>query len=203
MEFGELLKAFLLDLQSLFRYRVTNTDLTLPQILLLSSISSEGTDMSSLSKQMGVDNSTMTRLIGILIRNGWVEKFKGENDKRVVYVKITVKGEIIRQEIDNKINDFGLEIINTINPEDRNDIRETLTTLHWILSKKLLRTKKKNRSIITKISDMVEEAGGIDYAKKKLDEFSDIAMNAIDPYPESVFKRSLIDLVAFNASRVK
>ena len=140
MEFGELLKAFLLDLQSLFRYRVTNTDLTLPQILLLSSISSEGTDMSSLSKQMGVDNSTMTRLIGILIRNGWVEKFKGENDKRVVYVKITVKGEIIRQEIDNKINDFGLEIINTINPEDRNDIRETLTTLHWILSKKLLRT---------------------------------------------------------------
>ena len=141
MEFGELLKAFLLDLQSLFRYRVTNTDLTLPQILLLSSISSEGTDMSSLSKQMGVDNSTMTRLIGILIRNGWVEKFKGENDKRVVYVKITVKGEIIRQEIDNKINDFGLEIINTINPEDRNDIRETLTSLHWIISKKLLRTK--------------------------------------------------------------
>ena len=141
MEFGELLKAFLLDLQSLFRYRVTNTDLTLPQILLLSSISSEGTDMSSLSKQMGVDNSTMTRLIGILIRNGWVEKFKGENDKRVVYVKITVKGEIIRQEIDDKINDFGLEIINTINPEDRNDIRENLTTLHWILSKKLLRTK--------------------------------------------------------------
>ena len=141
MEFGELLKAFLLDLQSLFRYRVTNTDLTLPQILLLSSISSEGTDMSSLSKQMGVDNSTMTRLIGILIRNNWVEKFKGENDKRVVFVKITVKGEKIRQEIDNKINDFGLDIINTINPEDRNDIRETLTTLHWILSKKLLRTK--------------------------------------------------------------
>ena len=141
MEFGEMLKAFLLDLQSLFRYRVTNADLTLPQILLLSSISSEGTDMSSLSKQMGVDNSTMTRLIGILIRNGWVEKFKGQNDKRVVYVKITVKGEIIRQEIDDKINDFGLDIINTINPEDRNDIRETLTTLHWILSKKLLRTK--------------------------------------------------------------
>ena len=141
MEFGELLKAFLLDLQSLFRYRVTNTALTLPQILLLSSISSEGTDMSSLSKQMGVDNSTMTRLIGILIRNNWVEKFKGENDKRVVFVKITVKGEKIRQEIDNKINDFGLEIINAINPEDRNDIRETLTSLHWIISKKLLRTK--------------------------------------------------------------
>ena len=70
-----------------------------------------------------------------------VEKYKEENDKRVVFVKITVEGEKIRQEIDNKINDFGLDINNTINPEDRNDIREALTTLHWILSKKLLRTK--------------------------------------------------------------
>ena len=141
MEFGELLNAFLVDLQSLFRYLVSNPGLTLPQILLLSSISSEGTDMSSLSKQMGVDNSTMTRLIDILIRNGWVEKYKEENDKRVVFVKITVEGEKIRYKIDNKINDFGIEILNTIDPEDRNDMREMLTSLHWILSKKLLRTK--------------------------------------------------------------
>ena len=141
MDFGELLKVFLLDLQSIFRYRVSSPDLTLPQILLLSSIPSEGTDMSSLSKQMGVDNSTMTRLIGVLIRNDWVEKYKGENDKRVVFVKITLKGEAIRNEIDKKINDFGIEIINAIAPEDRNEIREMLTSLHWLLSKQLLRTK--------------------------------------------------------------
>ena len=141
MDFGELLKVFLLDLQSIFRYRVSSPDLTLPQILLISSISSEGTDMSSLSKQMGVDNSTMTRLIGVLIRNNWVEKYKVENDKRVVFVKITLKGESIRKEIDKKINDFGIEIINAIAPEDRNEIREMLTSLHWVLSKQLLRTK--------------------------------------------------------------
>ncbi|MDP6878408.1 MAG: MarR family transcriptional regulator [Candidatus Marinimicrobia bacterium] len=97
--------------------------------------------MSSLSKQMGVDNSTMTRLIGVLIRNNWVEKYKGENDKRVVFVKMTIKGEAIRNEIDKKINDFGIEIINAIEPEDRNEIREMLTSLHWVLSKQLLRTK--------------------------------------------------------------
>ena len=141
MDFGELLKVFLLDLQSIFRYRVSSPDLTLPQILLLSSISSEGTDMSSLSKQMGVDNSTMTRLIGVLIRNDWVEKYKGENDRRVVFVKITSQGEEIRRKIDTKINEFGIEIINAIPPEDRNDIREMLTSLHWLLSKQLLRIK--------------------------------------------------------------
>ena len=141
MDFGELLKVFLLDLQSIFRYRVSSPDLTLPQILLLSSISSEGTDMSSLSKQMGVDNSTMTRLISVLIRNDWVEKYKGENDRRVVFVKITSQGEDIRRKIDTKINEFGIEIINAIRPEDRNDIKEMLTSLHWLLSKQLLRIK--------------------------------------------------------------
>ena len=95
------------------------------------------------------------------------------------------------------------------------DVKQNMVTLPLIFSKanmsrleyrelkKLLQTKKKNRSIIKKISDMVEETGGIDYAKKKLDEFSELAVNAIDVYPESEVKRSLIDLVAFNASRVK
>ena len=95
------------------------------------------------------------------------------------------------------------------------DVKQNMVTLPLIFSKanmsrleyrelkKLLRTKKKNRSIIKKISDVVEGAGGIDYAKKKLDEFSELAVNAINIYPESEVKRSLIDLVAFNASRVK
>ena len=81
--------------------------------------------------------------------------------------------------------------------------KENMSRLEFRELKKLLRTKKKNRSIIKKISDMVEETGGIDYAKKKLDEFSELAVNAINVYPESEVKRSLIDLVAFNASRVK
>ena len=95
------------------------------------------------------------------------------------------------------------------------DVKQNMVTLPLIFSKanmsrleyrelkKLLRAKKKNRSIIKKISDMVDEKGGIDYAKKKLDEFSELAVNAINVYPESEVKTSLIDLVAFNASRVK
>ena len=141
MEFGELLKALLLDLQSLFRFQVSNPDLTLPQILLLSSISDEGVDMSSLSKQMGVDNSTMTRLIDVLIRNGWAIKYKNKKDGRVVMVEITKKGEILQEEIDENIDKFGYEIYNSISPEDREEVMEILTEFHWVLSKNLLRSK--------------------------------------------------------------
>ena len=141
MEFGELLKALLLDLQSLFRFQVSNPDLTLPQILLLSSISDEGVDMSSLSKQMGVDNSTMTRLIDVLIRNGWAIKYKNKKDGRVVMVEITKKGEVLHEEIDKNIDKFGYEIYNSISQEDREEVMEILTEFHWVLSKNLLRSK--------------------------------------------------------------
>ena len=141
MEFGELLKAFLLDLQSLFRFQVRDPDLTLPQILLLSTISDEGVDMSSLSKQMGVDNSTMTRLIDVLIRNGWAIKYKNKKDGRVVMVEITKKGEVLQKEIDKNIDKFGYEIYNSISQEDREEVMEILTEFHWVLSKNLLRSK--------------------------------------------------------------
>ena len=141
MEFGELLKALLLDLQSLFRFQVSNPDLTLPQILLLSTISDEGVDMSCLSKQMGVDNSTMTRLIDVLIRNGWAIKYKNKKDGRVVMVEITKKGEVLQEEIDKNIDKFGYEIYNSISQEDREEVMEILTEFHWVLSKNLLRSK--------------------------------------------------------------
>ena len=74
MEFGELLKQFLIDLQSLFRTQTKNLNITLPQIMLISSIPTDGIDMTSLSQRLGVDNSTLTRLIGILVKNQIVIK---------------------------------------------------------------------------------------------------------------------------------
>ena len=95
------------------------------------------------------------------------------------------------------------------------DVKQNMITLPLIFAKanmsrldyrqlkKLLKTKKKNRSTINKISGIVEEAGGIDYAKKKLDDFSELALQAINSYPDSDFKKSLVNLVAFNSSRIR
>jgi len=95
------------------------------------------------------------------------------------------------------------------------DVKQNMITLPLLFAKanmsrqdyrqlkKLLKTKKKNRSTINKISGIVEEAGGIDYAKKKLGDFSELALEAIDSYPDSDFKKSLVNLVAFNSSRIR
>ena len=88
-------------------------------------------------------------------------------------------------------------------PIDEIVIEKSIENLSFKFAKKLLNKKRKSRAIILKICDIIEDAGGIDYAKKKLDEYSDLARNSISSYPNSDIKKSLLGLVEFNISRVK
>lgn len=135
MEFGELLKQFLIDLQSLFRTSTKKLNLTLPQITLLSSIPIDGIDMSTLSKRIGVDNSTLTRLIDILIKNNFVRKIKNPKDGRSSIILLTVSGEKLQFKIEQQIDQFGSKIFSKIPIEDQDEVKETLSTLHWLISK--------------------------------------------------------------------
>ena len=135
MEFGELLRQFLIDLQSLFRTSTKKLNLTLPQIILLSSIPIDGIDMSTLSQRIGVDNSTLTRLIDILIKNNFVRKIKNPKDGRSFIILLTVSGEKLQFKIDQQIDQFGSKIFSKIPIEDQDEVKETLSTLHWLISK--------------------------------------------------------------------
>ena len=94
------------------------------------------------------------------------------------------------------------------------DVKKNMLTLPLIYSienasrigrnriKSLVRKKKKSAKILKEINDIIYDAGGFDYAKKKLDEFSDKATDSISSYAESEIKKSLINLVIFNKERV-
>ena len=64
-------------------------------------------------------------------------------------------------------------------------------------------TKKKTKKVLTDIRGMIDESGGFEYSRKKLDDFSNKALDAIAIYPNTPVKQSLSDLVAFNVLRVK
>ena len=141
MEFGELLKQFLIDLQSLFRKSTKKLNVTLSQITLISSIPIDGINMSTLSHRIGVDNSTLTRLIDILIRNKIVRKIRNPNDSRSFIVLLTKNGEKLQYKIEQEIDRFGSKLYNKIPIEDQDEIKEVLSTLHWIISKYRLDVK--------------------------------------------------------------
>ena len=139
MEFGELLKLFLLDLQRLFRSRIVNGDLTLPQILLISSIPDDGIDMTSMSQQLGVDNSTLTRLVDVLIKRKWVEKTKDKYDRRITLLILTDEGQDTQETIEERIDHYGDIVYEAIPLEDREEVKEILSSFHWTLSKILMK----------------------------------------------------------------
>ncbi|MGY8751093.1 MAG: MarR family winged helix-turn-helix transcriptional regulator [Fidelibacterota bacterium] len=135
MEFGELLKQFLIDLQSLFRTSTKKLNVTLPQIILITSIPIDGIDMSTLSYRIGVDNSTLTRLIDILMRNKVVRKIKNPKDGRSYIILLTNIGEKLQFKIDQQIDQFGSKLYSRIPIEDQDEVKETLSSLHWLISK--------------------------------------------------------------------
>tara|TARA_B110000196_G_scaffold244371_1_gene213035 strand:- start:4842 stop:5264 length:423 start_codon:yes stop_codon:yes gene_type:complete len=135
MEFGELLKQFLIDLQSLFRTSTKKLNVTLPQIILITSIPIDGIDMSTLSYRIGVDNSTLTRLIDILMRNKVVRKIKNPKDGRSYIILLTNIGEKLQFKIDQQIDQFGSKLYSRIPIEDQEEVKETLSSLHWLISK--------------------------------------------------------------------
>ena len=138
MEFGELLKQFLIDLQSLFRTQFKKLDLTLSQIILISSIPIDGIDMTTHSIKIGVDNSTLTRLIDILMKKGIVQKNRSSQDKRSYIISVTKKGELLQSKIEDEIDSFVSKLFRNTRLEDQEELKKSLSSFHWIVSKYFL-----------------------------------------------------------------
>ena len=66
--------------------------------------------------------------------------------------------------------------------------------------KKTLSGGEKRRDLI-KLTNIVSDYGGFDYAQLKLKEISDDAIAALDIFPDSKYKRSMIDLCLYNIKR--
>ena len=142
MNYSELLSSFLIDLQSLYRKNVSISGASFPQILALSIIPDDGIEMSALSKKIGIDNSTATRLVMGLEKKGWVNRRSATYDKRVIQVTLTKDGDEIQIQLEQQFDSLGAAIEREVDPLDRNEMIEYVSSLHWILSKLILKNDK-------------------------------------------------------------
>jgi octaprenyl-diphosphate synthase len=93
------------------------------------------------------------------------------------------------------------------------DIKEQKMTLPLIYAlnntdkttkRAIIRVVKNNNNDPKKVSeviDFVNKSGGIQYATQKMNEYKDEALKLLDVFPETTYKRSLIDLVNFTVER--
>jgi len=91
-------------------------------------------------------------------------------------------------------NMITLPIVFSMNNADKQTVRQI---------SRLLRKAKKNKQVTNELKEIVETAGGFDYANIKIAEFSDKALLAINAYPDTIYKQKLIELVNYNGNRNK
>tara|TARA_B100001559_G_C16447700_1_gene597583 strand:- start:265 stop:687 length:423 start_codon:yes stop_codon:yes gene_type:complete len=139
MNQGELFTAFLIDLQRIFRTEVVPKDLSYSQVLAIIIIPDDGIEMSELAWALGLENSTVTRLIARLERNNYVSRKKSEVDKRSIIVFLDQKGILLQTNIEKKIDKIGNQIFLKNNQVEKELFLENLSLFQWSLKKTFLK----------------------------------------------------------------
>ena len=135
MQLGELLSSILVNLQTLIKQEIKLDKASFPKIIALSIIPPDGLEMSALAKRMGIDNSTATRLVSGMESTGWVSRKSYSNDKRVTQVFLTKKGYSLQIDLEEQFALIGRVIEESLNPSDKVNISDSLSSLNWVLLK--------------------------------------------------------------------
>ena len=139
MNHGELFTAFLIDLQRIFRTEIVPKNLSYSQVLAIIIIPDDGIEMSELARTLGLENSTVTRLIARLERNNYVTRKKSEADKRSINVFLDEKGVMLQTDIEKKIDKIGNQIFLKNNQVEKELFLENLSLFQWSLKKTFLK----------------------------------------------------------------
>ena len=135
MEFSELFTQLLIDLQSVFRKNNKDLPISFSQAVILASIPSNGIAMSALAKRVGVDNSTLTRLIQIMEKNRLIQKKRDKNDRRSTVIYLSKTGEKNVKLVEENVGQFTSKILQNIPNVDRIALKDDLTSLHWAITR--------------------------------------------------------------------
>jgi len=131
---AEYLNSFLSNMNAIARRVASNNNLSLSQYYTLRNIASDGISMGSLSSLVGVDNSTLTRNINVLISRELVDKRRSEYDRREFHVMLSTSGTEITVQLDEQMESQLSSFIADIPVESREAFIEIIEQLNWKMS---------------------------------------------------------------------
>lgn len=89
----------------------------------------ESKNMSTVAKTMSVTVGTLTIAINHLVKKGYVERTRSEEDRRVVLVSLSEKGE--KAYLHHKIfhEKMVMAVLDSLNPQETKDLTKALLKL--------------------------------------------------------------------------
>ena len=101
------------------------------QYFALSNIPTSGISMTELSKIVGIDKSTLTLNINILLQSDLVEKRKSDFDKRGYTVFLSSNGDDLINKLHDEIEIIINQFIETVSSDSKQDFINMLETINW------------------------------------------------------------------------
>jgi DNA-binding MarR family transcriptional regulator len=86
----------------------------------------EGLPCSDIGERMITRDPDITRLLDRLQKRGLVERLRGQQDRRVIYGKITAAGLKLLREMDAPLEKFGREVLRHVGQEKLRQLIELL-----------------------------------------------------------------------------
>ena len=118
-----------------FRKHFGKVNLTFPQALALSVLGAEGPmPISKLAEKMGSANSTISGIVDRLERLELVRRTRSDLDHRVIYVEATDRSIEVRNRAKTGVNEYFGALLDTLKPEEREQIAHALELLDRALS---------------------------------------------------------------------
>ena len=96
--------------------------------------------------------------------------------------------------IDIKEQKMTLPLIYVINQCSKKEKR-------WLINS--VKNHNKNSKRVNEVINFVKQNGGLDYAVSKMKSFQQEALELLEPFPESIYKKSLILMVNYVIERNK
>ena len=135
MSYGELLNSLFINLQSMIKKNTNIDGASFQRVTALSIIPTDGIEMSSLARRLGIDNSTATRLIIGMENVGWVNRQTSKIDKRIIEVFLTSEGSRLQFELEKQLDFIGEKVNLQIGPLEKQKTIDGMAHLSWVLLK--------------------------------------------------------------------
>lgn len=110
--------------------------ITLQQFLVLEYLFKKSESrMTDLARFMEITTAAMTGIADRLVRNSYIARFFNANDRRVVNIKLTLKGQELVKKINLQRRHMIMKIFSKISFQDRQDYLRILTQIKEVLAK--------------------------------------------------------------------
>ena len=128
---GDLCSALVRRLRLLERSELSCCGIPMSQAMVLQTLEArpEGQRMSEIAETLGVAQSTATRLVEPLVREGRVERRRAADDGRAVVIALTARGSRAAAELSKLSQRWSDGVLSRIPSDQREEVIRALATV--------------------------------------------------------------------------